>query len=87
MKKILIALALFRDKTIDVDGAERLVIGFLWVRKGRTLTITGVDPSRRFMVEMGPLSKIRGDVRLARKPVEMTPEQLREKLSSIEKES
>ena len=84
IKKFPIVLALFRDKTIDVSGVDKAVVGFMWIRKGRTLTITGVDPTKRFTVEMGPRSVIRGDVRLAKKPTEMTVDQLREHLSSSE---
>ena len=77
MKKIPFILALFRDKTIDVAGAEKVVIGFMWIRKGRTLTISGVDETKRFMMEMSHWSIIKGNVRMAKKPKEISVEDLK----------
>jgi hypothetical protein len=87
VKKFPIVLALFRDKTIDVAGIEKVVVGFMWIRKGRTLTITGVDQTKRFMMEMSAWSIVKGNIRLAKKPTEMSVEQLREAISTEEKKS
>lgn len=77
-------LVIFRDRTIDAAGAEKLVISFLYVRKGKVLTIKGVDTSRTFTVEMSHWSVVRGDVRIARKPVEMSVEEIRERIAAGE---
>ena len=90
IKKFPIILALFSDKKIDVSGADKVVAGFVWIRKGRTLTITGVDQTKKFMMEMSKHSIIEGNVRMAKKPTEMTVDQLRElqsKESNNEKEN
>lgn len=86
MKKIfrIPILVIFRNRSIDAGGAEKLVISFLYVRKGKVLTITGVDTSHRFEVEMSHWSVVRGDVRIARKPVEISAEELRERIAAGE---
>lgn len=70
-------ILLWRDKTIDVDGCDRLIISAIYVRKGRTLTFSGMDPTKRMTIEFGPLSIIKGDVRAAKKAKEISVEDLR----------
>jgi hypothetical protein len=79
MKKHTFPIVLvWHDKTIDVTGVEKLVVPGIYIRKGRTLTIKGVDPLKRFEMQIAGPMIIRGDVRLAKTAQEMTVEQLRE---------
>lgn len=79
-KKFLIIFK--KDRSIDVKGDPELDVKFLYVRKGKILTLTGVDQSKRFLFKYGPGSIVNGDIRLAKKPTEMSVEQLRNQLKN-----
>lgn len=67
----------WRDKTIYVKGADILYIMGLYIRKGRTLTINGVDPLKRFEMRVSGPMKVHGDIRLAKTAQEVSVEELR----------
>ena len=63
----------WRDKTIDCCGAGELKAPMVYVRKGRTLTIKNIaDGVFKFTVT-GNLTA-HGNIRIAKKPQEMKPE-------------
>lgn len=82
MKKFLPIILLFRDKTLDLDGHKSLILPGLYIAKGRTLTLKnlGVDQDLHPILTMTTrfFRRIKGNVRLARKPIEMTKTELLE---------
>ena len=72
-------ILVWRDKTIDAKGANRLVSPLVYIRKGRTLTIKNIGEGR-FEFAM-VRSKLEGSVRIAKKPKEVSVADLK-KLAS-----
>lgn len=81
MIKFLPIILIWRDKTINAKELSYLFSPLIYVRKGRTLTIENVgadgDGLFRFNV-FGLIPK--GNIRIKKKPTEMTAEELRKKV-------
>lgn len=73
---ILPVILLWRDRTIDLDGASILSVPWAFVRKGRTLTIRDID-EEHFEFRSFFTMDIRGSIRVARKPKEISVDDLR----------
>lgn len=76
-KKILFpVILLWRDRTIDAAECDRLVIPHLYIRKGRILTIKNIVDGKEFRLEVPGVMKVYGDIRIARKAREVSPDDL-----------
>lgn len=70
-------ILLWHDKTIDCESADRIIIPGVYIVKGRTLTLK--NPADKMEIVLGKiLHKIEGNIRVAKKPIEKTPEELQE---------
>lgn len=79
---------LWRDRTIDVKGAAILQAPAVYIAKGRTLTLKNIggDEKGRFQFRI-PMTfyKVKGNIRIAKKPKEMSVEDLRKLQTNEEK--
>ncbi|HOB90295.1 MAG TPA: hypothetical protein PKG74_03145 [Candidatus Colwellbacteria bacterium] len=69
-------LLIWHDRTIDVKGASSLLFTWAFIRKGRTLTLQDID-EENFTMESLFTMDIRGSIRVARKPKEVSVDSLR----------
>lgn len=68
-------ILLWRDRVIDAGGANRLVLPSLRIRKGRVLTIKNIGEGE-FRLEVRGVMDVKGDIRIAKKPVEVSRKDL-----------
>lgn len=74
---------IFRDREIDCESADRVIIPGIFLPKGRTLTLK--NPSDRMEIILGKIPQyIKGDIRVKKKPIEMSPEELKAKVESLQ---
>ena len=76
---ILPVVLVFRDRTIDLDGASILEVPFVYVRKGRTLTVKNFEPGAEgtFEFKCKRDMVVHGNIRIMRKAKEMTLDDIR----------
>lgn len=82
MKILWPVVLIWRDGERDCGGSEKLFIPFIYIRKGRTLTL--VDPGERMEITLGkPFIFINGNIRVKKRPTEMSPEDLKKRAESL----
>ena len=85
IKKIFFPVILLRkDREIDCESSDKVIIPGIFLPKGRTLTL--LNPADRMEIILGKIPQyIKGNIRVKKKPTEMSPEELKAKVESLSK--